>query len=86
MNQDDLDDQAREELEYALVGVGESLGFDSRAFATSTSTTAQYEAPGAGYHIFHRCHRSAKNLRWQAIWTGNASALLGMVVKVIIRK
>lgn len=53
MNQDDLDDQAREELEYALVGVGESLGFDSRAFATSTSTTAQYEAPGAGYHIFH---------------------------------
>jgi hypothetical protein len=53
MDQDELDEQAREQHAEALVEVGESLGFDSSAFATSTSTTAQYEAPGAGYHIFH---------------------------------
>jgi len=53
MNQEDQDDQAREDLEEQLIEVGEQLGFDSRCHASSTHTTAIYEAEDGAFHSFY---------------------------------
>lgn len=49
----DPDEEARTQLEDALIQIGEGLGMYSQCVSTDTKTLALYEAPDGGYHTFN---------------------------------